>query len=87
MFNVGDWVWGIDEWGESKRIVYLLLVGEADEYYFYIDYAHPKLNLKENVEELYHIYRCGCELFIGMIKKENTFATEQEAKEALEAMK
>lgn len=88
MFNVGDWVWGINEYDGSKTVANLLVVGDVGQYYLCFDsMTCDELNFEENMEEIYGWYsKLGCGLSVTPIKEENTFATEEEAREVLEVI-
>lgn len=86
MFNVGDWVWGIDERFGKNLVANLLVVGDAGDYYLCFDSMTVELSFEENMNMIYDWYKSGDLAAVNMIKKENTFATEQEAREVLEVM-
>ena len=91
MFKIGDWVWGIDEYLGEQYINYAVVIAIADNFYICVEQASKEDELKdeENIaESIYEQYK-GYGFFdssVLMLKKENTFATEQEAREALEVM-
>ena len=87
MFKIGDWIWGIDERFGKNLVANLLVVGDAGDYHLCFDsMTVDELSFEENMNMIYDWYKRGDLVVVNMIKKENTFATEQEAREALEAM-
>lgn len=91
MFKVGNWVWGLDGYGTKKFLTYAMIVGDTTDYYICIENFNAEdrgRNAKDFMKLLYDAYTEQGELegFI-ILEKENTFATEQEAREALEVMK
>lgn len=86
MFKPGDWVWGIDEQSERKIVANLLVVGDVGKYYLCFDsITVDELNFEENMDLVYKWYKDDSLIAVNVIKKEYTFATEQEAKEVLES--
>ena len=87
MFKSGDWVWGIDEYDGLKTVTNLLVVGDAGDHYLCFDsMTVDELSFGENMNMIYDWYKSGDLVVVNMIKKENTFATEQEAREVLEVV-
>ena len=93
MFNQGDWVYGIDEYKDERFLTYAFVVASIGRFYIcteQINKEDESKNVKDIIESIYERYRYNGDFRdseIVMLKKENTFATEQEAREVLKVMK
>lgn len=85
MFNVGDWVWCITSIGEVYNARFFAEVGD---YVFCQNFGYDD-DFDKNLDKMYRwtLDNDGETHDLLMVKKENTFATEQEAREVLEAIK
>lgn len=91
MFNPGDWVWGIDEYLGEQYLDYAVVIAVSDNFYICVDQASKEDELKdeENIaESIYEQYKSygSFDSNVLMLRKENTFATGKEAREALGVM-
>jgi len=92
MFKPGDWIFGLDEYKGEKFLTHAVVIAVTERYYICAEQVNKEDELKSVkgiIESIYEQYEKDGGLEnsnIIMLKKENTFATEQEAREVLEVM-
>lgn len=86
MFKSGDCVYVIDEYYTNNLVTYGMIIGDIGEYYILYEQADKDIVKNAVIEKIYREYIRDGEINVVMAKKTNTFATEQEAREALEVM-
>lgn len=86
MFKSGDCVYVIDEYYTNNLVTYGMIIGDIGKYYILYEQADKDIVKNAVIEKIYRKYIRDGEVNVVMAKKENTFATEQEAREALEVM-
>jgi len=92
MFKSGDWVWGIAEVPTISPQIYFkgilscVFLAEVGDYNICVQKDALADDMEEMLKSIYESNTKG-EFEMFLLKKENTFATEQEAREVLEVMK
>jgi len=85
MFKSGDLVYVIDEYYTNNLLTYGMIIGDIGKYYILYEQADRDIVKNAVIKKIYREYIRDGEVNVVMVKKANTFATEQEAREVLES--
>lgn len=86
MFKSGDLVYGIDRYRSDSYLTYGMIIGDVGDYYILYEQIDKDIAKNTTIERIYEEHVKNGETNVVILGKENTFATEQEAREVLDVI-